>query len=126
MVSDSPPVRGRVANVATCSYIRFVLSAGIRDLKNNLSRYIRRLKPGDVIAVTDHGRVVAELRSPASASAPMAEAAPRTERYARLVAAGVIRPAVERGDPLADWPSTREVALTPGTVADLIAQDRGA
>jgi len=35
-------------------------SAGIRDLKNNLSWYIRRLKPGQVITVTDRGRVVAD------------------------------------------------------------------
>lgn len=100
-----------------------MLSAGIRDLKNNLSRYIRRLKPGEVIAVTDHGRVVAELRSPEGAATP---AAPREARYARLVAAGVIRPAVERGDPLADWPSARDVALPRGTVARLIDEDRGA
>jgi antitoxin (DNA-binding transcriptional repressor) of toxin-antitoxin stability system len=99
-----------------------MLSAGIRELKNNLSRYIRRLRPGDVIAVTDHGRVVAELRSPGESPT---SAAPRMERYARLVAEGVIRPAMEQGDPLADWPSVHEVALPRGTVASLIDEDRG-
>ena len=40
---------------------------GIRDLKNNLSRYVRTLRAGDVIAITDRGRVIAELRSPSRA-----------------------------------------------------------
>jgi antitoxin (DNA-binding transcriptional repressor) of toxin-antitoxin stability system len=97
-------------------------AAGIRDLKNNLSRYIRRLRPGEAIAVTDRGRVVAELRSP-EGSAP--ETSPRGERYAQLVAAGVIRPAVETGDPLVDWPAVSEVSLPIGTAASLIDEDRG-
>ncbi|MGH7669753.1 MAG: type II toxin-antitoxin system Phd/YefM family antitoxin [Gemmatimonadaceae bacterium] len=98
-------------------------STGIRDLKNNLSRYLRRLKAGDVLTVTDRGRVVAELR-PLEAVA--GAAAPRATHYAQLVAAGVIRPAVETGDPLADWPTTRAVALPRGTAAALLAEIRGA
>lgn len=113
----------QLRNVATRSYIPLMTSVGIRELKNNLSRYIRRLRRGEVIAVTDRGRVVAELQSPESAAGqPMS----RTARYAELVAAGVIRPAVETGDPLADWPTTRTVALPRGTVAALIDEDRGA
>lgn len=100
-----------------------MISAGIRDLKNNLSRYIRRLNPGEAIAVTDRGRVVAELR--AAEDAPGHPARHGT-RYSELVAAGVIRPAVESGDPLADWPTARTVALPRGTVAALIDEDRGA
>jgi antitoxin (DNA-binding transcriptional repressor) of toxin-antitoxin stability system len=37
---------------------------GIRDLKNNLSRYVRQVEAGDVVVVTDRGRVVAELWPP--------------------------------------------------------------
>lgn len=101
-----------------------MISAGIRDLKNNLSRYLRRLRPGEAIAVTDRGRVVAELRAVDSASGHP----PRNGggRYAELVATGVIRPSVEDGDPLADWPAADTVALPPGTVATLIDEDRGA
>ena len=101
-----------------------MLSAGIRELKNNLSRYIRRLRPGETIAVTDRGRVVAELRFPENTVPERSPA--RVDRYARLVAAGVIRPAVEHDDPLADWPAARDVSLPPGTVAALIDEDRGA
>lgn len=96
--------------------------AGIRELKNNLSRYLRRLKPGQVLTITDHGRVIAELRAPDHASAT---SAPLAQRYAHLLATGVIRRATKRGDPLANWPSTRSVRLPAGTVAALIDEDRG-
>ena len=38
---------------------------GIRELKNHLSQYVRQVEAGDVVVVTDRGRVVAELRPPA-------------------------------------------------------------
>lgn len=37
---------------------------GVRDLKNRLSEYLRRVDHGEVILVTDRGRPVAELRKP--------------------------------------------------------------
>lgn len=92
-------------------------STGIRQLKDNLSRYIRRIEAGERIAVTAHGRVVAELVPPAAAST-----AGRSERYEELVASGVIRPAMESGDPLEEWPDIR---LPPGTAAGLIDSGRG-
>jgi len=42
-----------------------MISAGIRELKNNLSRYVREIEAGKRIAVTANGRVVAELVPPA-------------------------------------------------------------
>src|SRR6185295_9025184 len=47
--------------VATCGYNLVVTSTGIRELKDNLSRYIRRVEAGERVAITAHGRVVAEL-----------------------------------------------------------------
>ncbi len=38
-------------------------TVGIRELKNELSRYIRLVKEGETVLVTDRGTVVAELRS---------------------------------------------------------------
>lgn len=99
-----------------------MISAGIRDLKNNLSRYIRRLGVERRIAVTDRGRVVAELRLPESGSRAGEQ---RGAQYAGLIAAGVIRPATEPGDPLADWPTPGELRLPPGTAAALLDEDRG-
>lgn len=92
------------------------METGIRELKNNLSRYIRRIEAGDRIAVTSHGRVVAELVPPAMSQTG------RSTQVDRLVATGVIRPAIESGDPLEAWPDIR---LPQGTAADLIDRDRG-
>ncbi|MGE3176254.1 MAG: type II toxin-antitoxin system Phd/YefM family antitoxin [Vicinamibacterales bacterium] len=92
------------------------MAAGVRELKDNLSRYIRRIEAGERIAVTAHGRVVAELVPPSR----VAKGGRR--RYDELLAAGVIQPALEDGDPLEDWPDIR---LPRGTAAALIDNDRG-
>ena len=92
-------------------------STGIRELKDNLSRYIRRIEAGERIAVTAHGRVVAELGPPARATR-----AGRRTQYDDLVAAGIVRLPLESGDPLADWPTLH---LPAGTAAQLIETDRG-
>ena len=39
-------------------------TVGIRELKNRLSVYVRAAEAGDVVLVTDRGRVVAELVPP--------------------------------------------------------------
>jgi prevent-host-death family protein len=49
-----------------------MISVGIRELKNNLSRYVRQVAAGECIAVTDRGRVVAELLPPGGGD-PLAE-----------------------------------------------------
>lgn len=41
-------------------------SVGIRELKDHLSKYVRQVEAGDVLIVTDRGRVVAELVPPGS------------------------------------------------------------
>src|SRR5918993_710324 len=88
-----------VVNVARCSYNCAMTSTGIRELKNHLSRYVRRIERGERIAVTAHGRVVAEIGPPSKVDRPDA----RT-RYDELVAAGIVRPPLEPGDPFEDWP----------------------
>jgi antitoxin (DNA-binding transcriptional repressor) of toxin-antitoxin stability system len=94
-----------------------MVATGIRNLKNNLSRYIRRVIRGERILVTDRGRVVAELRSPVDVGGTGDAAA----RYRDLIEQGVVRPALEEGDPLAGWPKLR---LPRGTAADLVKADR--
>jgi prevent-host-death family protein len=90
-------------------------STGIRELKDHLSRYIRRIEAGERVTVTAHGRVVAELVPP-GASATRAPS-----RFDELVTAGVIRPPVEPGDPTSKWPRIR---LAAGTSRILIDEDR--
>ena len=59
-------------------------STGIRELKDNLSRYIRRVEAGERIAVTTHGRVVAEIGPPGNGSSLRPQS-----RYEELIAMGV-------------------------------------
>lgn len=94
-----------------------MMETGIRELKDNLSRYIRQIEAGERISVTAHGRVVAELVPPGATG----RAAHRS-RFDQLIADGVIRPPLEPGDPLEHWPDIR---LPRGTAAGLIDSDRG-
>ncbi len=81
---------------------------GIRELKNDLSRYIDRVRAGDDIIVTDRGRPVARL-SPLERSA---------DRLADLVAAGLVRP------PTSAQRHRPRPRPTVGTVSDLVAEQR--
>ena len=93
-------------------------AAGIRDLKDNLSEYVRRAEGGERIAVTAHGRVVAML-GPAQKDAR----GRRRTRFDVLVAEGVIRLPTEPGDLPENWPTTN-IRLPKGTAAALIDADR--
>ena len=92
------------------------MAAGIRELKDNLSEYVRRAEAGERIAVTAHGRVVAML-------GPVEKEARgrRRSRFDELVAQGVIRLPEEDGDPLE---GCTPLGLPPGTAAALIDADR--
>lgn len=39
-------------------------AVGVRELKNRLSEYLRAVRSGEQVLVTDRGEVVAELRPP--------------------------------------------------------------
>ena len=65
-------------------------AAGIRDLKNRLSEYLRLVKGGEVVLVTDRGIVVAELRPPGTASAA-ADPYPGLTALVRLGIADAVR-----------------------------------
>lgn len=42
-------------------------TVGIKDLKNNLSRYLRAVRAGDTVRVTDRHTVIAEIHKPTRA-----------------------------------------------------------
>jgi antitoxin (DNA-binding transcriptional repressor) of toxin-antitoxin stability system len=47
-------------------------SVGVREFRENLGRYLALVKDGGAIAITSHGKTVAELRAPAvETKAPM-------------------------------------------------------
>jgi antitoxin (DNA-binding transcriptional repressor) of toxin-antitoxin stability system len=92
-------------------------AVGIRELKNKLSEYLRLVGAGEEILVTDHGRVVAEIRPPGR---PPADALP--PGVADLVRRGLAR----AGAP--NDPGLYRVLprLAPdGTAARLLDEDRG-
>lgn len=92
------------------------METGVRELKDNLSRYIRRIEAGERVVVTAHGRAVAELIPPATSRPAVAG------QFARLIASGVITPPIEGGDPLEGCP---EIRLPRGAASALIDSDRG-
>lgn len=54
-------------NVASCGYIRSmktIKTVGVRKLKDNISGYLREVRTGTVILITDRDRVIAELHEP--------------------------------------------------------------
>lgn len=93
------------------------MGTGIRELKNNLSAYIRRVEAGERVSVTAHGRVVAELVPPGGGLDRAS-----TGRWEELVASGCLHAPAESGDPFEDWP---DIDLPQGTAAALIDSDRG-
>lgn len=92
-------------------------TVGIRELKNRLSEYVRRVRSGERIRVSSHGEVVAELRSPEPEDA---EGAPPGLR--ELVRRGTAR-GIVRNDPACY--RTYERALTGTTAQELLDSDRG-
>jgi prevent-host-death family protein len=85
------------------------VEVGVRELKNNLSRYLERVRAGERVVVTDHGRPVARL-TPIDAG---------TDRLAALVAAGVVQ---APKDITRHRPARRVRATT--TISDLVREQR--
>ena len=68
--------------MVTGDYIAGMKTVGIRQLKSGLSAYIRAVRNGETVAVTDRGEVVAELSPPKKSKKvehPFAEMARRGE-----------------------------------------------
>ncbi len=92
---------------------------GVRDLKANLSRYLREVERGEVVLVTDRGRVVAELRAASGTARP--ESA--VERGLRVLAERTPLVIREPHDPAAYVPSPLHEAA--GTARALLEAERG-
>jgi len=94
-------------------------TVGIRELKARLSAFIRRARAGHTVYVTDHGRVVAEIRPPASLGAR----ASVVRRWQAAVAEGSITPAERPGD--RSWLRGSSPGFPAGTAARLLDAERG-
>jgi len=76
--------------------------AGIRELRQELSRYIERVKGGEVVDVTEHGRLVARLTPAVDVSGSIAALEDRglTVRAPSLAFASLTPPPVPTGQQL--------------------------
>ena len=94
-------------------------AVGVRDLKANLSRYLREVERGEVVLVTDRGRVVAELR----AAPETAQVESEVDRGLRLLAARTPLSLHEPHNPSAYVASP--VHAPDGAARDLLEAERG-
>jgi prevent-host-death family protein len=83
------------------------MEVGVRELKNNLSRYLAKVSEGTEVTVTDRGRAVARIT-------PV-----RGSTIDRLIAEGVVTTAAATKGPA---PRTRIRAKHP--VSPLVAEER--
>lgn len=92
-----------------------MVTAGIRELKAHLSQYLKQVASGQIVLVTDRGRVIAELRAPGGSSA--AELG-----WQEMVKAGRVRPAADPSD--RSWSRWPGLGLPAGVAQELIDLDR--
>lgn len=94
-------------------------TANIRDLKDRLSAYLRDVQRGDVILVSDRGRVIAEIRQPLLHPQALDEAGGKVRR---LVDKGVLRPGLPNS---AEAYQASDVHLPAETVDRALSATRG-
>jgi len=41
-----------------------MITVGVHDLKNQLSQYLKYVKDGEKVIITEHNRIIAELKAP--------------------------------------------------------------
>ena len=85
------------------------MDVGIRELRAGLSRYVERVKQGEEIVVTDHGKPVARL-------VPMNG----ERKIDRLIREGVVIPARSR----TGWRPERLIPVE-GSVSEIVIEQRG-
>jgi prevent-host-death family protein len=87
-------------------------SVGVRELKTRLSEYLRRVKKGETITITDHKRPVGRI-------VPAGQ--PLEARMQSMIEAGALAWSGEKLEPMVP------VAQVQGqhNVADLLIEDRG-
>lgn len=74
-------------------------TVGVAELRQNLSKHLRRVEAGERLVVTDRNRPVAELVPPVTATA---------SRLDQLIAEGKVRPPKRKG------PLPKPLKLPPG------------
>lgn len=89
------------------------MKVGVRELRNNLSRYLDQVRAGDEVVVTDHGREIARV-------VPIANDERRPSALDRLVAEGLAAPPMKARRPLPSRGIPTSEAVSP-----LVSEQRG-
>lgn len=92
-------------------------AVGTRELKNRLSEYLRMVRAGEEVLVTDRGVVVAELCPPRRLSVPTTS----TPAFDDLVRRGLASSGLPNSP--AAYPSLPR-AVAPGAVRRLLDEER--
>lgn len=95
-------------------------TVGVRELKNRLSEYIRQVRAGEAVLVTDRGQVVAELAPPGQGAATDTSIPPGLLALARRNLVSVGAPG---GSEL--YPALPRSRRRKRTVAELLQDERG-
>jgi prevent-host-death family protein len=112
MTVEARSVDGR----ESCSHNGYMPRAhtvGARELKTRLGHYLRRVRAGETLVVTDRGEPTAELRPVVTSASPV------DARLERLIALGVVSRRENRA--LAPFRAVRNAGRP---VSDAIGEDR--
>lgn len=87
---------------------------GVRQLKNRLSEFLRLVRAGELVLITDRGEVIAKL-------VPADETTRESDLLAEMVRQGVVR--IGTGNRPGLYPPSHH-RLSSGTVAELLDEER--
>lgn len=89
------------------------MKVGVRELRDNLSRYLDRVRAGEEVVVTDHGREIAKV-------VPIADGERKPSALDRLAAEGLASPPLKPKRPLPPRGIRVSEAVSP-----LVSEQRG-
>ena len=109
-----------IDNVTTGSYHRKVKAVGVKILKAKLSEYLRLVKAGETVLITERDEVVAELRPAHRQNIPPSSLQDELERMADEGQVTL------RASESKDWPSPDEFPKLEGVSSqDILNRLRG-
>jgi prevent-host-death family protein len=91
------------------------MQASVSDLKARLSSYLKRVKAGEELVVTERGKAIARV-------VPFTRSGPTPAEYEEMVQAGIIRPARKKLPP--DFWDTPLVPDPEGAAVKALLEER--
>jgi len=91
-----------------------MISAGIKELKNNLSKYLSQVKKGEDILITDRGNVIARI---------MRED-PKNISLRKALSPLIVRGQIALPDRMLDREISAPVKLPGKPVSEMVIEDR--